>query len=325
MTKLTTIRRFALAGALLTSAALVLSFSPQAASSAAAPKPSVYTGTYPQVSTTFATLKGVVNPHGTETSYVFQYGTTTAYGAQTSPTAVGNGTTEVKVSQPITGLQPYTTYHYRLVATSAAGTTDGLDASLTTKKIPLTFKIAATPDPVVFGNSLSVGGVLTGTEAAGQRIVLQANPFPYRGIFREVSRPTVTNVDGSFSFPVANLLRATQFRVVATGAQTVNSGTILEQVAARVSLHLGSAGRPGFAHMYGAVEPSEVGASVSFQLLSPDGIPLNIGWTKVGRATNSASRFSRNVRLPRRGFYRAVVHVNNGMQVPGYSRALLVR
>jgi hypothetical protein len=76
--------------------------------------------------------------------------------------------------------------------------------------------------------------------------------------------------------------------------------------------------------MYGTVEPTEVGASVSFQALSRYGAPVNVGWTKVGKATTSASRFGRIVHIPRIGLYRAVVHIYNGTQVTGYSRALRI-
>ena len=327
MTKLTTNRRIALAGALLTCATLAAPFGSQAAASKPAIPPNVYTGTFVGVSTTSATLNGSVNPHGVETVYAFQYGPTTAYGTQTSPTGVGSGTTGARVSQTITGLAPGTTYHCRLVATNAAGTSNGQDVVFTTKakKIPLRFEITATPDPVVFGDSLSVSGVLTGTEAADHGIVLQADPFPYLGIFREMSAPTMTNAGGDFSFPVANLLKNTRFRIAPVGSQTIGGRTILEQVAARVSLHVRSTGRHGFVRLYGAVEPTEVGASVSFQLLRPHRPLLGVGWTKVGRATTSASRFGRMVRIRRAGLYRAVVFVGNGMQVTGYSRTLLVR
>jgi hypothetical protein len=329
MTRLMTNRQIAVASALLlTCTALAMSLGSRAAASTPAPKPPfVYTGTFVSVSTTSATFKGSVNPNGTEAVYAFQYGLTTGYGAQTPPTRVGNGTAGVKVSQTITGLEPGTTYHCRLIATNAVGTTNGQDVAFATKieKIPLRFTIAATPNPVVFGNSFSVSGILTGTEAADRPIILQANPFPYRGIFREVSNPTMTSTGGSFSFPVANLLENTQLRVTTGSVPIADSSAVVERVAVRVSLHLRSTGRPGFVRMYGAVEPAEVGASVSFQLLRPGRVPLNAAWTKVGRANTSASRFSRIVRIRRGGSYRAFVHVNNGMQVPGFSRTLLIR
>ena len=81
-----------------------------------------------------ATLYGGVNPEGSATSYYFEYGTTTSYGtkAPASPKEVGAGTGEVTVNQVVTGLTPGTTYHFRLVATSVAATTNGVDRTFTT-------------------------------------------------------------------------------------------------------------------------------------------------------------------------------------------------
>jgi hypothetical protein len=325
MTTHTSSRRL-VAGAVLAGAVLALALGSQAATSAPTPKPPLAnTGGFPQVSTTSATLKGGVNPHGAETSYAFQYGTTTGYGAQTAPVAVGSGTTEVKVTQTIAGLQSGTLYHYRLVATNAAGTTSGGDATFTTKKIPLTFKIAATPDPSVFGSSFSVTGVLSGTGAAGQPIALQAAPFPYLGGFKSTGATAVTDSGGNFSIRVAGAPLNTQFRVVTVGVPVVKSGAVMERVAVRVSLHLRSTGRPGFVRMYGVVEPAVAGSSVGFQLLRPGRPPLSVAGTKVRHASASASRFSRIVRVRRGGLYRAYVQVSNGRQISNHSRAVLIK
>ena len=76
-----------------------------------------------------ATLNGTVNPNGLLTTYVFQWGRTTAYGSATTATSAGSGTGQVAASARITGLRYYTVYHYRLVATNSAGTTYGADQS----------------------------------------------------------------------------------------------------------------------------------------------------------------------------------------------------
>jgi hypothetical protein len=324
MRRLTTV--IAAAGALSVCIAVAVPLGTQAATPMPPPRPPfVYTGTFPEVGTASATLKGGVNSHGTETSYSFQYGLTTTYGAQTPPAPAGNGTVEVKVSQAITGLQPASTYHYRLVATSAAGTTNGQDVAFTTKKIPLIFKVSATPNPDVFGSPFSVSGVLSGTGAVGHEIVLQANPFPYLGGFKDTGNSKVTDPNGGFSFPVTSLLENTQFRVATVETPTVNSPIVAERLAVRVSLHPRPTGRHGSVRLYGAVEPAEVGALVVFQLLRPGLRPLSVGSTLVWRATSSASRFSRVVRIRRGGLYRALVQVGNGRQVSGHSRAVLIR
>lgn len=325
MTTLKTIRRIALAGAVLASAMLALPFGSLAAIRTPVPKaPSVNTGGFTVVSTSSVTLKGGVNPHGIPTVYAFQYGTTTGYGTQTSPASVGNGAKGVDVSQTITGLSPGVTYHYRLIAKNAAGTTKGEDETFTTNKMPLTFKFTATPDPTVFGSSVSVSGVVSGTSAASREVVLQANPFPYLGGFKSTGSPELTNATGGFSFSVANLMENTKFRVATVGLPAANSHVVRERVAVRVSLHLGSAGRHGFVRLYGTVTPAEVGARVAFQLLRRGLPPLGIGKPVVQSATTGASRFSLVVRIRRAGLYRALAYVDNSRQVPGRSQPILI-
>lgn len=86
------------------------------------------------VEPTTATLEADVNPNGAETTYQFEYGTTAEYGSKVpaSPKSIGSGTSAVEVSEEIEGLEPETTYHYRLVATNAEGTTEGADQTFTT-------------------------------------------------------------------------------------------------------------------------------------------------------------------------------------------------
>lgn len=87
-----------------------------------------------------AILEGTVDPNGTETSYRFQYGPTTAYGQESS---VGYEDLEAaeepsEVVESVAYLKPATTYHYRLVATSAAGTDYGADKTVTTGPAQMT-------------------------------------------------------------------------------------------------------------------------------------------------------------------------------------------
>ena len=93
--------------------------------------PAVTTGPASQVRKTSAVLNGTVDPKGQATSYYFQYGTSTASGLQNSPTSAGSGTGKVAVHSTITGLTTNTSYHYRLVAQSAGGTSYGADQMVT--------------------------------------------------------------------------------------------------------------------------------------------------------------------------------------------------
>jgi hypothetical protein len=87
---------------------------------------------------TSATLQGSVNPNGSATAYYFEYGTTTGYGrrAPAVPASAGAGGEEVLLAQPVDGLEPGATYHFRLVAESAVGRVNGLDTSFAARATP---------------------------------------------------------------------------------------------------------------------------------------------------------------------------------------------
>jgi hypothetical protein len=96
-------------------------------------------------------MTGTVTPNLRSTQYHFEYGTTTAYGSSTPDGDAGAGGAAVPVSAPATGLTPATTYHYRLVATSADGTAAGADMTFTTAN-PLPLDTVA---PVFSGVSVT--------------------------------------------------------------------------------------------------------------------------------------------------------------------------
>ena len=97
------------------------------------PPPAVTTGAAGPVGSTTATVLGTANPNGGSGAAHFDYGTTPAYGQQTSDVPLGAGTAPVDVGATITGLQPATTYHYRLVASNSSGIVAGADATFTTQ------------------------------------------------------------------------------------------------------------------------------------------------------------------------------------------------
>jgi CSLREA domain-containing protein len=79
-----------------------------------------------------AKLNGTVDPSARETTAVFQFGTTTSYGSTVELGIAGSGVGSVPLSALLTGLRQGVTYHYRLVATNAEGTTTGADQTFTT-------------------------------------------------------------------------------------------------------------------------------------------------------------------------------------------------
>jgi hypothetical protein len=91
------------------------------------PRPSASTESATGVTKTGATLNGAVNPNGNGTHYHFEYGTTSSYGSSTAEGDAGAGSSPVSVSATIASLFPGTTYHFRLVASSAGGVSYGSD------------------------------------------------------------------------------------------------------------------------------------------------------------------------------------------------------
>jgi subtilase family serine protease len=113
--------------------------------------------TYTQsVTAAGATLTGGVYPNGLATSYWWEYGTTTAYGNQTTATNIGAGHSPVSTTRSLTSLTSSTTYHYRLVAQNSAGATYGYDFTLTTGSLAP----VATAAPAITGTP-RVGQTLT--------------------------------------------------------------------------------------------------------------------------------------------------------------------
>jgi chitodextrinase len=107
--------------------------------------PTVTTDPATGVTETTAILAGRVNPHGgTVSDCHFEFGTTGSYGQDLpcKPEISGPVTNEVARKVDLKGLSPDTTYHFRLVVTSNAGTTQGSDVAFATPAPP-----APTPTP----------------------------------------------------------------------------------------------------------------------------------------------------------------------------------
>jgi hypothetical protein len=83
-------------------------------------------------------LNGEINPHNSSTTYWFEWGTAdcSANPCQAHPASkdgdAGSGGVLVLVSRHLGGLQPNTTYHFRLVAENEFGITEGADQEFTT-------------------------------------------------------------------------------------------------------------------------------------------------------------------------------------------------
>ncbi len=98
--------------------------------------PSATTDAASGIGETEATLQGSVTPNGRPTEYVFEWGTTSAYGHVTGEVAAGEDQAAHAASAHLSGLAAGTTYHYRILAKNSLGTTPGADRTFTTEVIP---------------------------------------------------------------------------------------------------------------------------------------------------------------------------------------------
>jgi hypothetical protein len=292
---------------------------------AASTLPTAYTGQANAITTSSATVTGSVYPSNQETSYYFQVGPTTAYGAQSATAVAGSGNQTIRVSAAITGLATGTTYHYRLVVVNAAGTVDGQDREFLTKKVPLTFKMGKSIRHQVFGTPFSVTGELLGTGNVNHPVVLQANPFPFLGGFKDIGVPVLTDAAGHFTFPTIGLASNTQLRVSTLDTPPAHSPVIVELIAVRVTLHVKSSGRPGWVRLYGTIAPAQAGAPVRIQLVRPHRFPIAVASTTAKGSGKHGSSFSCLVRIRHRGLYQARVKVLSGAQFSNSSHSILIR
>jgi hypothetical protein len=119
-----------------------------------APAPPGASAAAENVSSTSVDLHAQINPLGAQTTYLFEYGPTSAYG-QTIPAAPGDeigeggptGSSLEGVLQHLEGLTPGSTYHFRVVASSECEaiehpgtrcTTNSVDQTFTTLPAPVT-------------------------------------------------------------------------------------------------------------------------------------------------------------------------------------------
>jgi hypothetical protein len=170
-----------------------------------------------------ATFNGIVNANNTSTTVQFDYGTTIAYGSNVIPAqSPVNGNTNTPVNYILTGLTPNTTYHFRVSATNAGGTTNGYDSTLTTLDTLPT--LSTTAMSAITNTSASSGGNIT--DDGGRAVTA-------RGVVWDIStNPTIllltkTNDGmgtGIFASSLTSLNLNTTYYVRAFATNSVGTG-----------------------------------------------------------------------------------------------------
>ena len=296
-----------------------------AAVATAAP-PGATTEAATDVTATTATLNGTVVTDGA-TTYHFEWGTTTAYGSRSPETSVtGGGPSGKAVSERIAGLQPSTTYHFRLVATNADGTTTGSDMTFTTPAAGPTdnvLTITKSPRTVTYGNPVTISGRLTGPDSGGQRVDLEQTPFPYTSPFANAGT-TTTAPNGDYTFTHTPTIN-TRYHAVARTNPRTQSADIVVGVRRRVTLRIGdrTPARGQRVRFAGTVTPGADGKVALIQRRTRKGwrtlsTPTLVATTAVNGVARS--KYARRIRIRRGGLYRTVVRRQGGEYVTGKSR-----
>ena len=261
-----------------------------AASALAATAPSVTTGPVTAVGPTTATVSGTVNPNGTATTWYVEYGTSTSYGSKTSSTSAGAGTTSPSVTANLGGLTAGTTYHYRLVAVSTAGTSHGSDGILQT---------SSTPSAATGGASsvTSTSATLNGTVNPNGRSTTWY--FEY-GTSTSYGTKTPAKSAGAgtsasaVSAPVTGLTtgRLYHFRLVATSDAGTNRGadqTFVPTAVPAVVTKPASSIRDTTAQLNGTVNPNGLTTTTIFEYGTSTAYGTKTAVKSAGSGTSARS------------------------------------
>lgn len=189
-----------------------------AATAWGASTPTVVTGSASKVANTTALLHAMVNPEGSSTRYLFEYGLTAAYGSLSGTGNAGHGTKALSVQLTAPRLNPGTVYHYRIDATNKLGTSVGLDRTFTTTGHP--------PPGAITGGPLNIAKTivtLTGTVVTNSQttsFVFEYGTTPSYGLQTVTANATASLVPTPVSQTITALAPGTTFhyRLVASHA-----------------------------------------------------------------------------------------------------------
>ena len=294
------------------------------------PRPPTVTRTgSAQVGPDGALLRSQIDPNEGATTYHFEYGSTPSYGSRTPDRDAGAGDGAVAVSEPLGGLEPYRRYHFRLVATSAAGQAASRDRSFVTARLPTDVTLALATARTGWGEGAEVFGRVSGTGVGGLTVGLERQDFPFAGPFSSLGVPLPVRTDrlGRFRVFVPALFSTTRLRAVTRTAVSIASPAVTASVALRVGAGARALGRRRL-RLRGSVTPAAPAGRAVLQRRTRRG-----GWTYVRAAAlrpagANRSRYAFTLRRRTRGTRRYRVRViarDGGAHVPGDSRTITVR
>jgi hypothetical protein len=280
-----------------------------------------------EVGPTTASLRSRIDPNRGATSYHFEYGLSSSYGARTPERAIGSGDSRVSVADAITGLQPYRRYHFRVVATNEAGRRTSSDRTFTTQREPMAVSLQLAAPRTPWGEGIEVFGKVTGRGVRGIRVALERQDFPYAGPFSAFGAPApiAADRDGSFRFYVPSLFSATRLRAITRTAVVAASPPVTANVAVRVGATVRRATRRAV-RIRGSVVPAVPRGRAVLQRLTRRGSWVFVRGRDPRASGSNRSRYGFKVRKRRgeRTYRVRVIARDGGAHVPGTSRAVRV-
>ncbi|MGD2086786.1 MAG: hypothetical protein PVH61_11445 [Candidatus Aminicenantes bacterium] len=190
------------------------------------PPATVTTGIASPVTTSTATLNGIVNANNNSTTVTFEYGMTTSYGTTvTADQSPVTGSVDTAVSKDITGLTPNTTYHFRVVGDNVLGTSNGDDMTFFTSAQAAP---TVTTDEATFSaipNQATLNGTVNANNADATVTFEYGTTTAYGNTVTADQSPVLGSADTAVSKLITGLLSNTtyHYRVVATnGVGTTN-------------------------------------------------------------------------------------------------------
>lgn len=274
--------------------------------------PGASTGEATNVTFTSATLNGAVNPNKEDTTYYFEYGTAPGTYTARTPDQFASGNAGKAAEADITGLTASTVYYFRLVATNKDGTDQGAEKTFTTSGSPYTLPppapagitCLATPRVVVFGRTSVISGQLAPPNNTGVQVQLQQNPFPFTGGFKNVGALFPSDAAGKVAAPVKPGLH-TRYLYVAKTSPPIACAAVEVLVRYRVGFSVDdtSVRRGQLVRFYGTVTPAHNARTVRIQRRTSKGY-RTIARTTLRATTGGRSKYSRRIRVYRRGTYR---------------------
>lgn len=179
--------------------------------------------------------------------------------------------------------------------------------------------IKAAPDDVVFGRFVTLSGKLTGKDAGGRTVGLEADPQPFGDGFTELGRKQ-TSANGSYEIAVKPE-RSTHYRTVAIGGPAATSAEVAVTVRRRVTVRVSdrTPTRGERVRLSGSIAPASVGKTVAIQRQTAAGRWFTVARTVARDAGSDLSEYARRVRVRRSGSYRVKVP-GDAMLAAGFSK-----